>query len=99
MGLTKTPAYTAEQLQYAALFKALGHPARIAILQKLMDINCCIGREFTEDMDLSQPTIARHLKELRAAGLISGTVDGNSMKYCIANTYRDRIRLFFANCC
>ena len=83
MGLTKTDAYTPEQLHLAELLKALAHPARIAILQKLFTVDCCICRDFTEEIDLSQPTVSRHLKELKAAGLISGTVEGTSVSYCI----------------
>lgn len=83
MGVTKTDAYTSEQNQLADLFKVLGHPARVAILQKLLTTDCCICRDFTEEIDLSQPTISRHLKELKAAGLIAGTVEGTSVSYCI----------------
>ncbi|TXF88060.1 winged helix-turn-helix transcriptional regulator [Neolewinella aurantiaca] len=83
MGLTKTDAYTEEQNRLADLCRALGHPARIAILQKLLSAECCICRDFTDEIDLSQPTISRHLKELKAAGLISGTIEGTSVSYCI----------------
>ena len=84
MGLTKTDAYTADQLRLADLCRALGHPARIAILQQLLSAGCCICRDFTAEIDLSQPTISRHLKELKVAGLIAGTVEGRSVNYCIA---------------
>jgi DNA-binding transcriptional ArsR family regulator len=83
MGLTKTDAYTDEQNRLADLCRTLGHPARIAILQKLFSTECCICRDFTDEIDLSQPTISRHLKELKAAGLIAGTIEGTSVSYCI----------------
>lgn len=84
MGVTKTDAYTADQIQLASLFKALAHPARIAILQKLLEVDCCICRDFSDEIALSQPTISRHLKELKKAGLIAGSVAGTSISYCIA---------------
>lgn len=83
MGITKTEAYTERQQRLAALFKALGHPARIAILEQLLREECCICRDFTDEIALSQPTISRHLAELKAAGIISGTISGTRVSYCI----------------
>lgn len=83
MGLTKHDSYTPEQNRVASLFKALGHPARIAILQKLIATDCCICRDFTDEIDLSQPTISRHLQELKSAGIIAGTIEGTRVSYCI----------------
>ncbi|WP_116125301.1 ArsR/SmtB family transcription factor [Lewinella sp. IMCC34183] len=83
MGVTKTEAYTERQLRRANLCKALGHPARIAILEHLLAADCCICQDLTGVIDLSQPTLSRHLLVLREAGLICGTVKGNSRSYCI----------------
>lgn len=83
MGITKTEAYTDLQQRLAATFKALGHPARIAILEQLLREECCICRDFTDEIALSQPTISRHLGELKTAGIISGTIEGVSVSYCI----------------
>lgn len=83
MGTTKTEAYTERQLNLAALFRALAHPARIAILEQLLREDCCICRDFTDEIALSQPTVSRHLKELRAAGIIRGTTEGVRVSYCI----------------
>lgn len=83
MGITKTEAYTDLQQRLAATFKALGHPARIAILEQLLREECCICRDFTDEIALSQPTISRHLGELKNAGIISGTIEGVSVSYCI----------------
>lgn len=86
MGVTKHANYTAEQNRIAALFKVLGHPARIAILQKLLATDCCNCRDFTDELDLAQPTVSRHLQELKSAGLIAGTIEGTSVSYCISAT-------------
>lgn len=63
--------------------KALAHPARIAILQQLIKINSCICGDLVEELGLAQPTISQHLKELKNAGLIQGTIEGTSVCYCI----------------
>ena len=83
MGTTKTEVYNAEQLQIAAFCKALGHPARVAIVQRLLREDCCICKDFSEDIELSQPTISRHLEQLHAAGIIAGTVRGTTRSFCL----------------
>jgi DNA-binding transcriptional ArsR family regulator len=83
MGLTKAENFTKEQNELATIAKALGHPARIAILQHLLKTNACICNDLVDVIPLAQPTISRHLKELKAVGIIKGTVEGTSMNYCI----------------
>jgi DNA-binding transcriptional ArsR family regulator len=83
MGLTKTEIFTEEQNQLAVLLKALAHPARIAILQQIINANACICGELVDELGLAQPTISQHLKELKNAGLIQGTIEGVSVCYCI----------------
>jgi len=83
MGLTKSEIFSAEQNQLAQLLKALAHPARIAILQQLMKSNTCICGDLVEELGLAQATISQHLKELKNAGLIQGTIEGVSVCYCI----------------
>ncbi len=97
MGATKTDIYTAEQTELAALAKALGHPARIAILQELLDNSNCQCGELVGIIGLAQPTISQHLKELRQAGLIKGTVEGARICYCIdAENWKKQQLLFNA---
>jgi predicted transcriptional regulator len=83
MGLTKTEIFTDEQNALATMLKALAHPARIAILQYLIKTNACICGDFVDELGLAQPTISQHLKELKNAGLIQGTIEGVSICYCI----------------
>lgn len=83
MGLTKTEIFTEEQNQLATMMKALGHPARIAILQSIIRANSCICGELVEELGLAQPTISQHLKELKNAGIIQGTIEGVRVCYCI----------------
>lgn len=83
MGASKTELYTAEQTALAALTKALAHPARIAILQELLQKKSCQCGELVLTIGLAQPTISQHLKELKYAGLIRGSVEGARICYCI----------------
>src|SRR5690606_25634159 len=67
----------------SSLFKVLGHPARIAILQYIIDQKTCICNDLVEELGLAQATISQHLKELKNTGLIQGTIEGKSVCYCI----------------
>src|ERR1700712_3113927 len=83
MGLTKTEIFTIEQNRLATMLKALAHPARIAILQHLIKTDTCICGSLVGELGLAQATISQHLKELKNAGLIQGTIEGVSVCYCI----------------
>ena len=83
MGLTKTEIFTGEQNRLAIMLKALAHPARIAILQQLIKTNACVCGSLVDELGLAQATISQHLKELKNAGLIQGTIEGVSVCYCI----------------
>lgn len=83
MGTTKTEIFTDEQNKLAVQLKAIAHPARIAILQELIRANACICGTLVDELGLAQATISQHLKELKNAGLIQGTIEGASVCYCI----------------
>jgi DNA-binding transcriptional ArsR family regulator len=83
MGLTKTEGFTKTQIDVAAFAKALGHPARIAILQFLAKQKSCVCGDIVDELPLSQSTVSQHLKALKAVGLIKGNVEGPSICYCI----------------
>ena len=83
MGLSKTEDFTKTQNDLATLTKALGHPARIAILQYLIKSKACICGDIVDELPLSQSTVSQHLNELKKAGLIKGNIDGPSVCYCI----------------
>lgn len=86
MGLTKTEIFNDEQNDIALFAKAFGHPARVAILQKLFKMDSCYCGNLVDDIGLAQPTISQHLKELKHLGLIKGNVEGTSVCYCIDKT-------------
>ena len=83
MGATKTEHFSDQQNQIATIAKALGHPARIAIIEYLMKVNECICGDIVNELPLAQPTVSQHLKELKNAGIIKGNIEGNSICYCI----------------
>jgi len=83
MGATKTDNFTDKQNDLATLAKALGHPARVAIIEHLLKIRTCMCGDIVDELPLAQPTISQHLKELKNAGLIKGNVNGTSVCYCI----------------
>jgi DNA-binding transcriptional ArsR family regulator len=83
MGISKTEMFTQEQNEIAILAKAFAHPARVAILQYLFQLNSCVCGDLVNEIGLAQPTISQHLKELKQLGLIKGSVEGTSVCYCI----------------
>jgi DNA-binding transcriptional ArsR family regulator len=83
MGLTKTEGFTKTQIDLAAIAKALGHPARIAILQFLAERKACVCGDIVDELPLSQSTVSQHLKELKNVGLIKGDIEGPTVCYCI----------------
>lgn len=109
MGLTKSEIFTEKQNKLAQMMKALGHPARIAIIQHLVKSQACICGDLVEELGLAQATISQHLKELKNVGLIQGTIEGTSVCYCIDpkvwKQFRSVLDSFFVaymskeNCC
>lgn len=83
MGVTRAEKFSREQRDLASVMKALAHPARIAILQHLIQANACICGDLVDALPLAQSTVSQHLKELKRAGLIKGRIEGTSVCYCI----------------
>ena len=83
MSIDKSTAFTQEEQDLSAFAKAIAHPARIAILKILATKNACICGEIVEVLPLAQATVSQHLKALKEAGLINGTIDGSKSCYCI----------------
>jgi ArsR family transcriptional regulator len=95
MGITKTEVFTQKQNDTALLMKALGHPARIAIIEYLMSVDACICGDIVNELTLAQPTVSQHLKELKNVGLIKGNISGNAICYCINESAIDTLREYF----
>lgn len=95
MGITKTELFTDNQNKIATLLKAMAHPARVAIIEYLMKANKCICGDIVNELPLAQPTISQHLKELKQAGLIQGSIEGNTICYCIDEKTIEEIHSYF----
>ena len=88
--------YTANQEQLARFAKAIGHPARVAILEFLARQSVCYFGDIHEELPIAKATVSQHLKELKDAGLIQGEIEAPKVKYCI-NTENWRLaRLLFS---
>jgi DNA-binding transcriptional ArsR family regulator len=83
MAYHKKEEFTQKEQDLAEFAKAISHPARIAILKVLAKRNQCVCGEIVEVLPLAQSTVSQHLKELKNAGLIKGTVEGTTSCYCI----------------
>ena len=81
-GRTST-APTSSDAELARLAKALAHPARVAILRRLLTQGECVCGKIVEGLPLAQATVSQHLKVLKGAGLIVGEVDGPRVCYCV----------------
>ncbi|MBR4155027.1 MAG: winged helix-turn-helix transcriptional regulator [Paludibacteraceae bacterium] len=76
-------SYTLNQEQIARFAKAMGHPARMAILQFLAKQTTCYFGDIHEELPIAKATVSQHLKELKDAGLIQGEIETPKVKYCI----------------
>ena len=75
--------YTERQEMLARFSKALGHPARVAIMQFLAKQEHCYFGDIHEELPIAKATVSQHLSELKDAGLIQGTIELPKVKYCI----------------
>lgn len=83
MAFSKTELFTRDLQRFAGYYKALSHPARLAILKYLADTKTCITGDIADELPLSRTTVNQHLKELKDAGLITGTTEGAKTCYCL----------------
>jgi len=82
--MSKVVNYTEKQLQIAKFAKAMSHPARVMILEKLSKMNaCCYSGDIATELNIGRSALSLHLKELKLSGLIQGTTEPPYIKYCI----------------
>lgn len=97
MGASKTEHFSDEQNELASLFKAIAHPARIAIVEYLLKTDSCICGDIVNELPLAQPTVSQHLKELKNAGVIKGTIEGTAICYCINEDTLKKVESYFSS--
>jgi len=95
MGASKAASFSVQQNELASLFKALSHPARIAIVDYLLSVDTCICGDIVNKLPLAQPTISQHLAALKNANIIKGTIEGTAICYCINPDTIDKIENHF----
>lgn len=110
MAITKAKFFDEKRIKTAGFAKALGHPARIAILEILARRDTCICGDITDQLPLAQSTVSQHLKALKSAGIIKGEIDGVRTCYCldeenlaelktIMETFLKNLTTQNSNCC
>lgn len=97
MGASKSESFSIENNETAALFKALSHPARIAIVDYLLKVDSCICGDIVNELPLAQPTISQHLKELKNANIIKGSIEGTAICYCLNTETLLKFENYFAS--
>ena len=97
MGASKSESFSVEHNEMATLFKALSHPARVAIVDYLLSVDTCICGDIVNELPLAQPTISQHLKELKNANIIKGSIEGTAICYCINPETIQKIEQHFSS--
>ncbi len=97
MGASKTDFFSENQNEFAVLFKALSHPARVAIIEYLLSVDSCICGDIVNVLPLAQPTVSQHLKELKNANIIKGTIEGTAICYCINEVTLQKFENYFSS--
>lgn len=92
MSPVKPPVILQLDRELAALAKAVGHPARVAILRKLAQEGKCVCGDIVDDLPFAQATVSQHLKVLKDAGLVQGEVDGPRVCYCVSPKGLDKLK-------
>jgi len=97
MAQYKKEDYTEDEIIIAKYSKALGHPARIAILNFLASLDTCFFGDICNELPIANSTVSQHLDELKSAGLIHGTIIPPKVKYCIKKENWNQAKLLLAN--
>lgn len=92
-----TDFFSDDQMQLARYARALGHPVRVYVMELLSKQSCCYSGDLSEDLPIAKSTLSQHLKELKAAGLLQGTIEAPKIKYCINREHWERAKKLFGD--
>jgi ArsR family transcriptional regulator len=95
MAYTLSNDYKEDEISLARFAKAMGHPARIAILRYLSSLDTCCFGDINKELPIAKATVSQHLSELKDAGLIQGTIEPPKVNYCIDKENWEKARKFF----
>lgn len=97
----KNKDYTVDNEQLARFAKALGHPARITIMEFLANQDSCFFGDIHDELPIAKATVSQHLKELKDAGLIQGEIEPPKVRYCVNKENwalaKKLFKIFFSN--
>ncbi len=89
--------YREKQVRIARFAKALGHPARIQILELLKKQTSCFSGDIAKELPIARSTVTQHLIELKDAGLIQGEINPPNVKYCIDKKNWELAKSYFTD--
>ena len=95
--MSKITVITKKQEQLARYAKAMSHPIRLYVLDLLSKQACCYSGDLTDELKVAKSTLSQHLKELKEAGLIQGTIETPKIKYCINKENWEIAKVLFNN--
>jgi ArsR family transcriptional regulator, arsenate/arsenite/antimonite-responsive transcriptional repressor len=95
MAYTLSVDYKEDEIALARFAKAMGHPARIAILKYLSSLDACCFGDINKELPIAKATVSQHLSELKDAGLIRGTIEPPKVNYCIDKENWEKARKLF----
>jgi ArsR family transcriptional regulator len=95
MAYTLSVDYRTEEIALARFAKAMGHPARVAILKYLSSLDACCFGDINKELPIAKATVSQHLSELKDAGLIRGTIEPPKVNYCIDKENWEKARALF----
>jgi predicted transcriptional regulator len=91
--------FGSEQDRLVEMFKAVGNPTRFEIMKFLVTYPGCITGDIVDYLPIAQATTSQHLRVLRDAGWIEGTISGTAVSYCLHEEniawFRERVREIF----
>ncbi len=97
MAQQKNENYTKEEVLIAKYSKALGHPARISILNFLASLDTCFFGDICNELPIANSTVSQHLDELKNAELIQGTFEPPKVRYCINKENWKKAKVVYEN--
>jgi len=86
---------TEEHVQLARISKALSHPVRIYILDLLSKQSCCYSGDLAEELPVARSTLSQHLKELKRARLIQGSIHPPRIMYCLNEETWNEVKSYY----
>ena len=72
-----------DEARTVAMLRAIAHPARFRIVKLLATRQTCVTGDLLDELPLAQSTVSEHLKVLKDAGIVVGTIDGPNTCYCL----------------